>query len=91
MSAENTVMQLPQVVHTTSVNTVGFFVDDGYRLTNLGYDFLALKALVKRNILHSFGNQIGVGKESDVYVVGDPEDNQLCLKIHRFCHLLLVV
>nr|CAG4641612.1 EOG090X04DJ [Eurycercus lamellatus] len=56
---------------------------DGYRLTNLGYDFLALKTLVKRNIIHSFGNQIGVGKESDVYVVGDEEQKQLCLKIHR--------
>nr|CAG4648596.1 EOG090X04DJ [Polyphemus pediculus] len=56
---------------------------DGYRLTNLGYDYLALKTLVKRNVLHSFGNQIGVGKESDVYVVGDSEENQLCLKIHR--------
>nr|CAG4650893.1 EOG090X04DJ [Simocephalus serrulatus]SVE94173.1 EOG090X04DJ [Simocephalus serrulatus] len=56
---------------------------DGYRLTNLGYDFLALKTFVKRNVVHSFGNQIGVGKESDVYVVGDEEQKQLCLKIHR--------
>nr|CAG4636928.1 EOG090X04DJ [Ceriodaphnia reticulata]SVE72871.1 EOG090X04DJ [Ceriodaphnia reticulata] len=56
---------------------------DGYRLTNLGYDFLALKTFVKRNVLQSFGNQIGVGKESDVYVVGDEEEKQLCLKIHR--------
>nr|SVE74117.1 EOG090X04DJ [Daphnia barbata] len=56
---------------------------DGYRLTNLGYDFLALKTFVKKNVLHSFGNQIGVGKEADVYVVGDEEQKQLCLKIHR--------
>nr|CAG4643136.1 EOG090X04DJ [Ilyocryptus agilis] len=56
---------------------------DGYRLTNLGYDFLALKTLVKRNVVHSFGSQIGVGKESDVYVVEDPEHKQLCMKIHR--------
>jgi RIO kinase 2 len=40
--------------------------DDGYRLTNLGYDFLALKTFMKKNVLHSFGNQIGVGKEADV-------------------------
>jgi RIO kinase 2 len=57
--------------------------DDGYRLTNLGYDFLALKTFVKKNVLHSFGNQIGVGKEADVYVVGNEEQKQLCLKIHR--------
>jgi len=56
---------------------------DGYRLTNLGYDFLALKTFVRKNVLHSFGNQIGVGKEADVYVVGDEEEKQLCLKIHR--------
>jgi len=60
-----------------------FITDDGYRLTNLGYDFLALKTMVKRDVLQSFGNQIGVGKESDVYVVGDKDEKQLCLKIHR--------
>ena len=58
-------------------------LDDGYRLTNLGYDFLALKTFVKKNVLHSFGNQIGVGKEADVYVVGNEEQKRLCLKIHR--------
>ena len=63
----------------TSISTS----DDGYRLTNLGYDFLALKTFVKKNVLHSFGNQIGVGKEADVYVVGNEEQKQLCLKIHR--------
>jgi len=55
---------------------------DGYRLTNLGYDFLALKSFVGRNVVTSFGNQIGVGKEADVYVVGD-EEKEICLKIHR--------
>lgn len=38
--------------------------NEGYRLTNLGYDYLALKALASRNVIHSVGNQIGVGKES---------------------------
>lgn len=41
----------------------------------LGYDFLALKALCTRNVVGSVGNQIGVGKESDVYVGGDPDRN----------------
>ena len=36
----------------------------GYRLTFTGYDYLALKALSSRGIIHSVGNQIGVGKES---------------------------
>ena len=42
---------------------------DGYRLTSLGYDFLALKALVNRGAVSAVGRQIGVGKESDVFEV----------------------
>jgi len=56
---------------------------DGYRLTNSGYDYLALKSLTTRGVIASFGNQIGVGKESNIYVVGDDEGEQLCLKLHR--------
>jgi len=56
---------------------------DGYRLTNQGYDYLALKSLVARDVVSSFGNQIGVGKESNIYTVGGPEGEQLCLKLHR--------
>ena len=57
----------------------------------MGYDFLALKSLVKRNILNSFGNQIGVGKEADVYVVGDAEEKQCCLKIHRLTVIFFLI
>jgi hypothetical protein len=42
---------------------------DGYRLTNLGYDFLAINTLTKRGMLASVGRQIGVGKESDLFEV----------------------
>lgn len=56
---------------------------DGYRLTNTGYDYLSLKALTMRGSIYSFGNQIGIGKESNIYVVSDEEGNQLCLKLHR--------
>ncbi|XP_050309345.1 serine/threonine-protein kinase RIO2 isoform X2 [Anthonomus grandis grandis] len=56
---------------------------DGYRLTNAGYDYLALHSLTKRNIIASFGNQIGVGKESNVYIVADSEGQEICLKLHR--------
>jgi hypothetical protein len=38
--------------------------DDGYRLTYGGYDYLAMRALSKRDSMYSVGNQIGVGKES---------------------------
>jgi len=50
-------------------------LDDGYRLTTLGYDYLALRALTSRDVVGSVGNKIGVGKESDIYVGGDPELN----------------
>ncbi|OQR71655.1 serine/threonine-protein kinase RIO2-like [Tropilaelaps mercedesae] len=56
---------------------------DGYRLTNLGYDYLALKALTSQDILYSVGNKIGVGKESDIYVVANSEGQEMILKIHR--------
>ncbi|KAJ8956281.1 hypothetical protein NQ318_015017 [Aromia moschata] len=56
---------------------------DGYRLTNSGYDYLALHSLTKRNVVASFGNQIGVGKESNIYTVASPDGDELCLKLHR--------
>ena len=55
----------------------------GYRLTNAGYDYLALKALAGRSTLSSFGNQIGTGKESNIYIVANEEGEQMCLKLHR--------
>ncbi|XP_050457642.1 uncharacterized protein LOC126854704 [Cataglyphis hispanica] len=56
---------------------------DGFRLTNAGYDYLALKVLTQRGTISSFGNQIGVGKESNIYIVADDEGTSLCLKLHR--------
>ncbi len=56
---------------------------DGYRLTNSGYDYLALKSLSARGAISGFGNQIGTGKESNVYIVSDAEGIELCLKLHR--------
>lgn len=60
-----------------------FFIDDGYRLTILGYDYLSLRALRAREVVGSVGNQIGVGKESDIYIAGDSERNDVVLKFHR--------
>ncbi|KAK7058906.1 Serine/threonine-protein kinase rio2 [Paramarasmius palmivorus] len=56
---------------------------DGYRLTYGGYDYLAMRALSKRDSMHSVGNQIGVGKESDIYIVADAEGKEMVLKLHR--------
>lgn len=36
-----------------------------------------------RGSINSFGTQIGVGKESNIYVVADEEGTPLCLKLHR--------
>jgi len=40
---------------------------DGYKLTYLGYDYLALQTFIKRGILKDVIGKIGVGKESDIY------------------------
>ena len=58
-------------------------LDDGYRLTYGGLDYLALHTHLKRETLYSTGNCIGVGKESDIYVVASPTGAQYILKIHR--------
>lgn len=62
---------------------MGSAIDDGYRLAYGGYDYLALKTFVSRNSVVSVGNQIGVGKESDIYFVADEEGKELVLKIQR--------
>ncbi|CAD5210124.1 unnamed protein product [Bursaphelenchus xylophilus] len=56
---------------------------DGYRLTTLGYDYLALHTLRSRGVVGAVGNQIGVGKESDVYVGGDADLADIVLKFSR--------
>ena len=45
---------------------------DGYHLTYPGYDFLSLKTFMKRGHVTGFGRQIGVGKESDIYLLLSP-------------------
>lgn len=56
---------------------------DGYRLTYGGLDYLAMNAHRKSEAIYSLGNQIGVGKESDIYVCASQSDRQLVLKLHR--------
>lgn len=56
---------------------------DGYRLTNAGYDILALHNLKSRKLIAALGDRIGTGKESDIYLAVSPNGNQVVLKFHR--------
>ena len=56
---------------------------DGYRLTYGGLDYLSLHTHLKQKAIYSVGNQIGTGKESDIFVVASPSGVQDVLKIHR--------
>lgn len=57
--------------------------DDGYRLTYHGYDFLSVKTHAKRGNLVCIGQQIGTGKESDVFIGADENDKPVAVKFHR--------
>lgn len=56
---------------------------DGFRLTYLGYDFLAIKTLVNRGVFTAVGRKIGVGKESDIFEVATEDGTVLAMKLHR--------
>ncbi|KAK4531514.1 hypothetical protein CCYA_CCYA08G2371 [Cyanidiococcus yangmingshanensis] len=58
---------------------------ESYRLTPLGYDYLALRALRERSSVCSVGSLIGTGKESDVHEVlgGVDGSERFALKVHR--------
>ncbi|KAH7529479.1 hypothetical protein FEM48_Zijuj05G0188300 [Ziziphus jujuba var. spinosa] len=56
---------------------------DGFRLTYLGYDFLAIKTMVNRGVFVAVGRQIGVGKESDIFEVAREDGTVLAMKLHR--------
>eukprot|EP00850_Spirogloea_muscicola_P002756 SM000010S04394 [mRNA] locus=s10:1272384:1276888:- [translate_table: standard] len=56
---------------------------DGFRLTNLGYDYLAIKTLCNRGLITAIGRQIGVGKESDIFEAVGEDGEVMVLKLHR--------
>ncbi|KAL8440464.1 hypothetical protein Efla_005606 [Eimeria flavescens] len=56
---------------------------DGYKLTYLGYDYLALNSLVKRGLIKGVGVRVGVGKESDIHICEGADGAVLILKLHR--------
>jgi hypothetical protein len=67
--------------------------DDGYRLTYGGLDYLALKSFSRRKpaTCAAVGKKIGVGKESDVYVVEDEGGERRILKLERYVRILLLM
>ncbi|XP_055388835.1 serine/threonine-protein kinase rio2-like [Condylostylus longicornis] len=56
---------------------------DGYKLTYLGYDFLALRTFVARGHLVGVGMRMGVGKESDIHICEGADGRIVILKLHR--------
>lgn len=54
---------------------------EGIKLTDRGYDALALHTFAERDTIEGFGAPLGVGKESDVYEVQSYKP--LALKFHR--------
>jgi len=56
---------------------------DGYRLTTLGYDYLALRAFLAKGLISGVGTKIGVGKESDIFLVENEQERVMVLKLHR--------
>jgi RIO kinase 2 len=57
---------------------------DGYRLSYLGFDILALHTLQARGVIDSIGSQVGVGKESDVFeAYSSLTDSIVVIKLHR--------
>lgn len=61
--------------------TKGAYV--GHTLNYSGYDCLSIHALVKGNVMASFGNILGVGKEADVYDALTPQERRIVIKFHR--------
>ena len=56
---------------------------DGYALTYQGYDYLAIKAFIKRKHIKEIGIKIGVGKESDIYQCTNEEGEIVVIKLAR--------
>ena len=55
----------------------------GYSLNYKGYDYLALNAFVKADIIEAIGSSLGVGKEADIYEALSPKGEKLAAKFQR--------
>lgn len=56
---------------------------DGYKLNYQGYDFLAISKFKKNGLLEKVETKIGVGKESDIYLVRSETNKLMVLKLAR--------
>jgi RIO kinase 2 len=78
--------QVSKIVHSLShiklIHRVEHAKCQGYRLGYGAYDYLALHELCEKGIVEAVGNQLGVGKESDIFSVLTA-DGEAVLKIHR--------
>lgn len=54
-----------------------------YRLTYLGYDMLAIRALAKTNVIEALGDIVGTGKESEIYLGLAPGGVRVAVKFLR--------
>ncbi|MFX1285259.1 MAG: RIO1 family regulatory kinase/ATPase [Promethearchaeota archaeon] len=55
----------------------------GAALTFIGYDALALKALVEKGTIAQIGPEIGAGKESNIHLAVNDEGSEFIIKLHR--------
>lgn len=56
---------------------------EAYRLCFLGLDCVALHRLVMKNIVKAIGDEIGVGKESKLYMGISEDGGTVVIKFHR--------
>jgi RIO kinase 2 len=56
---------------------------NGYKLSYMGYDFLALRSLAQQKILKRIGQKLGVGKESDIFYALCANGEEVVVKLHR--------
>jgi RIO kinase 2 len=56
----------------------------GYKITQAGYDVLALRELAARDVIISIGQPYGVGKEASVYHGTDPKGQEVAIKFLRW-------
>lgn len=55
----------------------------GYNLTYMGYDMLALRFLLEKDVINSIGLPIAKGKESDVFDGVDNKGRRVAIKMFR--------
>lgn len=56
---------------------------DGYAMKYAAYDYLALRTLSKRGSVSGVAHRIGCGKESDIVLVHDENNQECVLKLQR--------